>query len=249
MGGAVAAVESGYLKSALVASHADRRRRVESGDEVIVGVNQYTTTEPSPLTENLDAAIMRVDPAVEEARHPRPRRVAGRARPAGRRGGARAARRRGADRRQPDGGLPGVRPRRGHHRRVGQRAAGGLRRVPRADRRHRLRGRGGAGGAGRPARGRRRHRRGAGHRLRILVAKPGLDGHSNGAEQIAVAARDAGFEVVYQGIRLTPGGDRGRGGAGGRGLRRAVDPLRVAPAGRARGARRPARGRASRTCP
>ena len=43
-----------------------------------------------------------------------------------------------------------------------------------------------------------------GHRLRILVAKPGLDGHSNGAEQVAVAARDAGFEVVYQGIRLTP---------------------------------------------
>ena len=42
-----------------------------------------------------------------------------------------------------------------------------------------------------------------GHRLRILVAKPGLDGHSNGAEQVAVAARDAGFEVVYQGIRLT----------------------------------------------
>jgi (2R)-ethylmalonyl-CoA mutase len=43
-----------------------------------------------------------------------------------------------------------------------------------------------------------------GHRLRLLVAKPGLDGHSNGAEQVAVAARDAGFEVVYQGIRLTP---------------------------------------------
>ena len=43
-----------------------------------------------------------------------------------------------------------------------------------------------------------------GHRLRMLVAKPGLDGHSNGAEQVAVAARDAGFEVIYQGIRLTP---------------------------------------------
>jgi (2R)-ethylmalonyl-CoA mutase len=43
-----------------------------------------------------------------------------------------------------------------------------------------------------------------GERLRVLVAKPGLDGHSNGAEQVAVRARDAGFEVVYQGIRLTP---------------------------------------------
>ena len=51
----------------------------------------------------------------------------------------------------------------------------------------------------------RRPRRGAGDgRLRLLVGKPGLDGHSNGAEQIAVRARDAGFEVVYQGIRLTP---------------------------------------------
>ena len=43
-----------------------------------------------------------------------------------------------------------------------------------------------------------------GGRLRFLVGKPGLDGHSNGAEQIAVRARDAGFEVIYQGIRLTP---------------------------------------------
>ena len=64
MGGAVAAVETGYLKSALVASHADRRRRVESGDEVIVGVNQFTSTEPSPLTADVDDAILRVDPAV-----------------------------------------------------------------------------------------------------------------------------------------------------------------------------------------
>ena len=65
MGGAVAAVETGYLKSALVASLAERRRRIESGDELIVGVNAYTTTEPSPLTQDVDAAIMRVDPDVE----------------------------------------------------------------------------------------------------------------------------------------------------------------------------------------
>ena len=70
-----------------------------------------------------------------------------------------------------------------------------------------------------------------GGRLRLLVGKPGLDGHSNGAEQIAVRARDAGFEVVYQGIRLTPARDRGRCCRGGRALRRAVDPVRLAPLG------------------
>jgi (2R)-ethylmalonyl-CoA mutase len=62
MGGAVAAVESGYLKGALVASHAERRRRVESGEDVVVGVNSFTTTAPSPLTADLDGAILMVDP-------------------------------------------------------------------------------------------------------------------------------------------------------------------------------------------
>lgn len=65
MGGAMAAVESGYLKSQLVSSHAERRARIESGDEKIVGVNIFESTEPNPLTADLDAAIMTVDPAVE----------------------------------------------------------------------------------------------------------------------------------------------------------------------------------------
>ena len=52
-----------------------------------------------------------------------------------------------------------------------------------------------------------------GRRIKLLVGKPGLDGHSNGAEQIAVRARDCGMEVVYEGIRLTPAADRARGGA------------------------------------
>lgn len=65
MGGAMAAVESGYLKSQLVASHAERRARIESGEEKIVGVNAFTGTEPSPLTADLDTAIQTVDPAVE----------------------------------------------------------------------------------------------------------------------------------------------------------------------------------------
>ena len=63
LGGAVAAVESGYMKSALVASLAARRGRIESGEDVVVGVNRFTTTEPNPLTADLDAAIQAVDAA------------------------------------------------------------------------------------------------------------------------------------------------------------------------------------------
>ena len=80
-----------------------------------------------------------------------------------------------------------------------------------------------------------------GRPLKFLVGKPGLDGHSNGAEQIAVRARDAGFEVVYSGIRLTAGADRRRGRRGGRRRRRVVGPVGIAPVG---GPRR--RGRAAR---
>src|SRR6195952_5716115 len=67
MGGAVAAVESGYMKGELVGSLAEKRRRMESGDDVVVGVNRFQTTEPNPLLADLDAAIMTVDPAVENA--------------------------------------------------------------------------------------------------------------------------------------------------------------------------------------
>src|SRR5512139_507585 len=66
MGGAVAAVESGYMKSALVGSHAQRRARVESGEDVVVGVNRWTETEPNPLLADLDAAVQAVDHAVEQ---------------------------------------------------------------------------------------------------------------------------------------------------------------------------------------
>ncbi len=77
----------------------------------------------------------------------------------------------------------------------------------------------------------------AGGPPKFLVAKPGLDGHSNGAEQIAVAARDAGMEVVYSGIRLDTGADRGVGTRRGPRRDRAVDPVRLAPRPRARRAR------------
>src|SRR3954469_1301975 len=67
MGGAVAAVESGYMKGQLVTSLAERRRRIENGEEVVVGVNRYQSTEPTPLLADLDTAIQTVDPAVEAA--------------------------------------------------------------------------------------------------------------------------------------------------------------------------------------
>jgi ethylmalonyl-CoA mutase len=203
-------VESGYLKAQLVASHAQRRARIESGEDVVVGVNRFTTTEPNPLTSDLDAAIQRVDRDVED------RAVAAeRAWVAERDGdpGRRAAADRALARLRSDAsGTANLMPATLDCARAGvttgewaaalrgvfgeYRAptgvsgdvpvtAGdlGLREVREAVR---------SAGAE------------LGGRLRLLVGKPGLDGHSNGAEQVAVRARDAGFEVVYQGIRLTP---------------------------------------------
>ena len=106
-------------------------------------------------------------------------------------------------RREPRARDHRARPRRRHGRRVGRRAPRGVRRVPRTrPASARCRSRPGAELRGVRAAGRRPPP--SGRPIRILVGKPGLDGHSNGAEQIAVAARDAGMEVVYQGIRLTP---------------------------------------------
>ena len=233
MGGAVVAVESGYLKSALVASHADRRRRVESGDEVIVGVNQYTTTEPSPLTENLDAAIMRVDPAVEEPailaldewraeRDPLAveaalaRLVAEAQTDANLMDASLECARAGVTTGEWANALRGVfgefRAPTGVTGSVGAGERAGLAELRAA-----------VAGTGDEL----------GHRLRILVAKPGLDGHSNGAEQVAVAARDAGLRGRVPGHPADARGDRGRRCPGGRRLRGPVDPVRVPPAGRA----------------
>ncbi|MFI7209756.1 protein meaA [Micromonospora maritima] len=206
MGGVVTAVESGYLKSALVASLADRRRRMESGADVVVGVNRFTETEPSPLTVAGAEAVEQVDPAVEAAaaagvREWRAGRDAAAVDAALGRLRADAA----TTTNLMDATLACVR--------AGVTTgewAGALRQVfgeyraPTG-----LSGAAGAGGDAGLATVRERvaataRELGSG-RLRLLVGKPGLDGHSNGAEQIAVRARDAGFEVVYQGIRLTAG--------------------------------------------
>ncbi|MFE6160309.1 protein meaA [Streptomyces sp. NPDC056486] len=213
MGGAMAAVESGYLKSQLVSSHAERRARIESGEEKIVGVNAYESTEPNPLTADLDTAIMTVDPAVENRvvtalgrwrdtryqppfNHPRPCKALEKLKEAAA-GTANLMEatlecaRAGVTTGEWSGALREV---------FGEfRAPTGVSSAPVAV----------TAEAGTPLAivrdkvAKTAADLGTG-KLRFLVGKPGLDGHSNGAEQIAVRARDAGFEVVYQGIRLTP---------------------------------------------
>ena len=202
MGGAIAAVD--YMKSELVSSHAARRARIESGEEIIVGVNKFESTEPSPLTADLDAAIMAADPeaertaraSVEAWKQQRDESEVAEALEAL----ATAAR--------TDANLMAptlVAARAGAT--TGEWAAT-LREVF-----GEYRGPTGVSGAvvaeaGADLLAVRERVRATGEelggRLRLLVGKPGLDGHSNGAEQVAVRARDAGFEVIYQGIRLTP---------------------------------------------
>ncbi|GAA0219885.1 protein meaA [Saccharothrix mutabilis subsp. mutabilis] len=205
MGGAVAAVESGYMKSQLVSSLAERRRRIEAGEDVVVGVNKFATTEPSPLQAEGANAIETIDPiveqhAVEAIRAWRSARDNGlvsstldalraaaktdqnlvEATIACAKAGvttgewASALRETFGEYRAPTG--------------VSAASASGEAGAEIARVRERVRATGEE----------------LGERLRILVGKPGLDGHSNGAEQVAVRARDVGFEVVYQGIRLTP---------------------------------------------
>ncbi len=203
-GGAVEAVA--YMKGALVDSHRERLRRIESGEQVVVGQNRYAESEESPLTADAEGGILVVDPAVEAQQIEDIRAW-------------RAARDQAAvdaalgelaeaaedEQRQPDGRDDRRRARRRDDRRVGAHAARGVRQLPRAD--GRRRGRGGAGRRGALqscAKKSRRCSEKLGRRPKILVGKPGLDGHSNGAEQIAVRARDAGMDVVYEGIRLTP---------------------------------------------
>jgi (2R)-ethylmalonyl-CoA mutase len=205
LGGAIAAVESGYMKQALVSSHSARRARIENGEDIVVGVNKYETTEPSPLTADLDAAIQAADPEAERSA------IAGL-----------EAWREERDQEEVDRALEGLAAAAKSDANlmeatlVAARAgattgewAGTLRevfgefRAPTG-----VSGAVGVAEAGQELTAVREQVRATGEelggRLRLLVGKPGLDGHSNGAEQVAVRARDAGFEVVYQGIRLTP---------------------------------------------
>ena len=205
MGGAIAAVESGYMKENLVSAHAARRGRIESGEEVIVGVNRFETTEPSPLTADLDGAIMAADPAAEQsALDSVAAWKAGRDEAAVSAALATLAADAKTDKNLMHATLAAARA----GATTGE-WAGALRevfgefRAPTG-----VSGAVGVAEAGDDLMAVRERVRATGEelggRLRILVGKPGLDGHSNGAEQVAVRARDAGFEVIYQGIRLTP---------------------------------------------
>jgi (2R)-ethylmalonyl-CoA mutase len=210
LGGAVAAVESGYMKSALVASHSLRRQRIESGEDVVVGVNRFETTEPSPLTADLVTAIQAVDHDVEDRAVAAVRawREERDAEPARRERVAAALRRLRSDAGSGTNLVPASLEAARAGVTTGEWAQAlrdefGEYRAPTG-----VSGSVGVQGGGDDLRAVREQVRALeselGERLRILVAKPGLDGHSNGAEQVAVRARDAGFEVVYQGIRLTP---------------------------------------------
>ncbi|MBP2338758.1 (2R)-ethylmalonyl-CoA mutase [Saccharothrix coeruleofusca] len=205
MGGAVAAVESGYLKSRLVSSLAERRRRVETGEDVVVGVNRFDTTEPSPLQAEGANAIETVDPAVEHRAVEAIRKWRAERDDAAVRSTLdelRAAAR--SDRNLMEATIACARAGVTTGEWAGAlREAFGEYRAPTGVSAASASGEVGA----EIARVRERVRETGeelGERLRMLVGKPGLDGHSNGAEQVAVRARDVGFEVVYQGIRLTP---------------------------------------------
>jgi len=193
-----------YMKSALVDSHRERWRRIESGELTVVGMNCFQSTEPSPLTADADGGILVVDPAVEAQQQAALERWRAQRDQAavdsalaelGRvaRDDAEnimpatiAAARAGATTGEWSQTLRDVF---GEYRAptgVGEAAAvSGADLAELRDEVERL-------------------SDALGRRLKFLVGKPGLDGHSNGAEQIAVRARDAGMDVVYEGIRLTP---------------------------------------------
>src|SRR4051794_34282826 len=201
-GGAVKAVD--YMKGALVDSHRERIRRIEAGEMVVVGLNRFEGTERSPLVEGADGGILTVDPALEAQQ--REAVVAWRAKRD--QAAVDAAL---ADLAQAAAGDENVMEATLAAARAGAttgewaatlRAAFGEFRAPTGV------GEAAAGVAPEDLEALReeveRVSDALGRRLKILVGKPGLDGHSNGAEQIAVRARDIGMDVVYEGIRLTP---------------------------------------------
>jgi ethylmalonyl-CoA mutase len=202
MGGAVTAVETGYMKSQLVESNARRVEAIERGEQIVVGVNRFTETEPSPLAAG-EGSILTVAPEVEAdqiaklqswrgARDPRAVTAA--------LADLRRAAQSGANIMEPSIACAKAGVTTGEWGEVlrqgfGEyRAPTGVSHAARND----------CQGIDDLRAEVERVTRKLGRRPKILVGKPGLDGHSNGAEQVAVRARDAGMEVVYDGIRLTP---------------------------------------------
>jgi (2R)-ethylmalonyl-CoA mutase len=201
-GGAVAAVD--YMKSALVDSHRARIRRIEAGEHVVVGINRFAESEPSPLVAGADGGILTVDPETEaEAREALERWRGERDREAVAGALAELARVARSDENVMPATLAAARAGATTGEWAGTlREAFGEFRAPTGV------GEAAAGPAADDLEAMReevdRVSETLGRRMKILVGKPGLDGHSNGAEQIAVRARDIGMDVVYEGIRLTP---------------------------------------------
>jgi (2R)-ethylmalonyl-CoA mutase len=206
LGGAITCIQSGYIKERLVRSNAERIREIEQGTRKVVGVNCFLDSEPSPLLsgDGNMAAILKVDPEAEAEqigsvrawRTRRDRAAASRALDALRSAVARGenvmplsihAAKAGVTTGEWGAALRDVF---GEFRApTGMAAVSPIGSDQRIDRvRTKIRTLGDR----------------LGRNVRMLIGKPGLDGHSNGAEQIALRARDAGFEVVYQGIRVTP---------------------------------------------
>jgi len=204
-GGMVQAIESGYVKRELVKSHTRRMRDIESGELKIVGVNCYTQTAESPLTAGADAGIMKVDVQAERdqiAALQAFRASRDQARVDAALAVLRAAAVSGDNIMPPsiECARSGVTT--GEWSEVLREVFGEYRAPTGIDIAM-------AGQVDSPAMDEVRRRvrvtgEELGRPLRLLIGKPGLDGHSNGAEQIAVKGRDAGFEIVYEGIRLTP---------------------------------------------
>ncbi|MEM9878871.1 MAG: methylmalonyl-CoA mutase family protein [Pseudomonadota bacterium] len=204
MGGAIAAIETSYMKSALVRSNTDRLGDIETGAQTVIGVNKFKDSAPSPLTASDDGGIMVVDEAAEAEQLARLEAW-------------RAQRDQGAvekalaDLEEAAKSNTNIMP-----ASIALAKAGGTTGEWGACLRRNFgeyrapTGVGAAVSAGTAAGIDKVIARvdevsaKLGRRIKFLVGKPGLDGHSNGAEQIAVRARDCGMDVVYEGIRLTP---------------------------------------------
>jgi ethylmalonyl-CoA mutase len=205
LGGAVPAVESGYMKERLVESNARRIAAIEAGEQVVVGVNKYTDSAPSPLTTGGAVDFLMVDEKAEAEQIANlqawrterdPTKVEAAL------ADLRAAAKDGRNIMQPSIACAHAGVTTGEWG-AALRAAFGEYRAPTGI------ARAGTTPSGSNSLAEVRERveqlsARLGCKVRMLVGKPGLDGHSNGAEQVAVRARDCGFEVIYDGIRLTP---------------------------------------------
>ena len=202
-GGAVKAVP--YMKARLVESHRERVARIESGEQKVIGQNSFTETEDSPLTAGADGGILTPDPEVERERIEALEKWKAERDEGAVKGAldelARVAGDEGENVMPATIAAAKAGATTGEWAEVLREAFGAYRAPTGVD--------GAAPPADRDQLAKIRERvdevsEQIGHRIKILVGKPGLDGHSNGSEQVALRARDVGMEVIYQGIRLTP---------------------------------------------